>query len=58
MIEILVAIILQVTTILNGGNSEKLTTEQKATIEQKASQEKINSEQNSTAEGGQGGWAG
>ncbi|MBJ6118468.1 hypothetical protein JAO76_09715 [Pontibacter sp. BT310] len=58
MIEILVAIILQVTTILNGGNSEKLTTEQKAAIEQKANQEKINSEQNSTAEGGQGGWAG
>jgi hypothetical protein len=50
MIEIIVAVILQITTIL-GGDSEKVKAEQKAK-EEKAKTEQKSSE----ADGGQGNW--
>lgn len=50
MIEIIVAIILQITTIIGGGDSEK------AKAEQKAKEQKAKTEQNSNADGGAGNW--
>ncbi|WP_162426951.1 hypothetical protein [Pontibacter pudoricolor] len=51
MIEILIAIILQITTIVTGADSDKVKEEQKI-AETKAKTE----QQNSTADGGQGNW--
>jgi len=56
MIEIIIAIILQITTILGGGdqNKEKVESTEKAKTEKKSSA----SEAGVGAEGGSGGWSG